>query len=54
MGLFVCRVIVLDKGEIKEFDTPQNLLNIPTSIFAGMAIDSGIKGGGGVTGADVD
>jgi hypothetical protein len=39
---FYYRVLVLDKGEIKEFDTPQNLLNDSNSIFAGMAKDAGL------------
>ena len=36
------RVMVLDKGTIAEFDTPQNLLNNPDSIFYAMAKDAGI------------
>jgi len=36
------RVIVLDKGEIREFDTPENLLRNKNSIFHGMAYDAGI------------
>uniref|UniRef100_A0A914CDE4 Multidrug resistance-associated protein 1 n=1 Tax=Acrobeloides nanus TaxID=290746 RepID=A0A914CDE4_9BILA len=34
------RVLVLDKGEIIEFDSPQNLLADKTSIFAAMAADA--------------
>ncbi|KAL0267499.1 UNVERIFIED_CONTAM: hypothetical protein PYX00_009752 [Menopon gallinae] len=34
------RVIVLDKGLIAEFDTPQKLLSQPKSIFYGMAKDA--------------
>ncbi|KAL3102262.1 hypothetical protein niasHS_003671 [Heterodera schachtii] len=36
------RVIVLHRGRIQEFDTPQNLLALPNSIFASMASDAGI------------
>lgn len=36
------RVIVLDKGQIVEFDTPNNLLQDKNSIFYGMAKDAGI------------
>ena len=34
------RVLVLDKGEIIEFASPQNLLADKTSIFAAMAADA--------------
>lgn len=36
------KVVVLDKGEIAEFDTPDNLLNNPDTIFYSMAKNSGI------------
>lgn len=36
------RVIVLDKGLIKEFETPENLLKDKNSIFYGMAKDAGL------------
>jgi ATP-binding cassette subfamily C (CFTR/MRP) protein 1 len=36
------RVIVLDAGKIKEFDTPEALLADKKSIFFGMAKDAGL------------
>ncbi|XP_064621093.1 multidrug resistance-associated protein 1-like [Lineus longissimus] len=36
------RILVLDKGEIKEFDTPSALLHNSKSIFHGMARDAGL------------
>lgn len=36
------RVIVLDKGQIVEFDTPANLLANPSTIFYGMCKDAGL------------
>ncbi|XP_018568578.1 multidrug resistance-associated protein 1 isoform X9 [Anoplophora glabripennis] len=36
------RVIVLDKGQIVEFDTPANLLANPNTIFHGMCRDAGL------------
>ncbi|XP_046664349.1 multidrug resistance-associated protein 1-like isoform X2 [Homalodisca vitripennis] len=36
------RVIVLDEGKVKEFDSPSNLLKRPTSIFHGMAKHAGL------------
>jgi ATP-binding cassette subfamily C (CFTR/MRP) protein 1 len=38
------RIAVLDGGEIKEFDSPQNLLKNEESIFFRMAIDAGLVG----------
>eukprot|EP00038_Savillea_parva_P030625 m.79033 g.79033 ORF g.79033 m.79033 type:complete len:1540 (+) comp9265_c0_seq4:864-5483(+) len=42
------RVMVLDKGSIAEFDTPDNLLAKPDSIFYGMAQSAGIIDNKGV------
>ncbi|XP_074648822.1 multidrug resistance-associated protein 1-like isoform X2 [Tubulanus polymorphus] len=36
------KVMVLDKGRIKEFDEPKNLLNDKRTIFYGMARDAGL------------
>ncbi|XP_021961754.1 multidrug resistance-associated protein 1 isoform X2 [Folsomia candida] len=36
------RVMVLDKGEIREFDSPENLLSNKNSIFSGMVKDAGL------------
>ncbi|XP_046664343.1 multidrug resistance-associated protein 1-like [Homalodisca vitripennis] len=36
------RVIVLERGTLKEFDSPTNLLKRPASIFYGMAKDAGL------------
>lgn len=40
-SLFVYRVLVLDKGQIAEFDTPANLI-AQKGIFHGMAKDAGL------------
>jgi len=34
--------MVLDKGTVREFDTPSNLLRDKNSIFYGMAKDAGV------------
>ncbi|CAG7730840.1 unnamed protein product [Allacma fusca] len=36
------RIMVLDKGEISEFDSPDNLLKDKNTIFWGMAKDAGL------------
>lgn len=36
------KVIVLDKGQISEFDSPENLLNNPQSAFYSMAKDANL------------
>jgi ATP-binding cassette subfamily C (CFTR/MRP) protein 1 len=38
------RVLVLDRGEIREFDSPSNLLKNKQSIFYSMAKDAGLAG----------
>lgn len=40
--LFHFRVLVLDKGEIREFESPENLLKDKKSIFYSMAKDAGL------------
>ncbi|KAG0223167.1 hypothetical protein BGW42_006079 [Actinomortierella wolfii] len=35
------RILVLDHGEVKEFDTPANLLNNPDSVFSSMVDETG-------------
>ena len=35
--------MVLDKGQIIEFDTPQVLLANKSSVFYSLAIDAGVK-----------
>lgn len=37
------RIIVLDKGHIVEFDSPQNLLSNPNSVFSTMHKDAGLS-----------
>ena len=36
------RVMVLDAGKVREFDTPESLLRNKKSIFYGMAKDAGL------------
>ena len=36
------RIMVLDKGQICEFDTPQNLLGLESSMLYSMAKDAGL------------
>ena len=38
------RVMVLDAGKIKEFETPEVLMNNRKSVFYGMAKDAGLVG----------
>ena len=40
--LLTCRVLVLDQGEIKEFDSPETLMADKESMFASLAKDAGI------------
>lgn len=40
--LFICRVMVLEAGLVKEFDKPQKLLDDPNSLFYSMAVDANI------------
>eukprot|EP01121_Diplochlamys_sp_Union-15-3_P018939 TRINITY_DN7011_c0_g1_i1.p1 TRINITY_DN7011_c0_g1~~TRINITY_DN7011_c0_g1_i1.p1 ORF type:complete len:625 (+),score=107.71 TRINITY_DN7011_c0_g1_i1:214-1875(+) len=37
------RVLVLDKGKVAEFDTPQNLLKDPNSIYSSLVAKSDVK-----------
>ena len=36
------KIMVLDKGLLVEYDTPNNLLDDDKSIFHGMALDAGL------------
>lgn len=38
------KVLVLDKGEVAEFESPRSLLDNRNSIFYGMAKDAGLVG----------
>jgi ABC-type multidrug transport system fused ATPase/permease subunit len=37
------RIIVLNKGKIEEFDTPENLLKKENGLFFNLAKDSGLE-----------
>ena len=39
--LFICRIMVLSEGQIIEFDTPSNLLELK-GVFYNMAKDSNL------------
>ena len=36
------KVLVLEKGLVTEFDTPENLVHDPGSMFRGMVKDAGL------------
>ena len=36
------RILVMDAGKVKEFDSPTTLLADPSTIFHGMAADAGL------------
>ena len=36
------KILVLDAGRVKEFDSPQSLLDDATSVFYSMAKDAGL------------
>ena len=36
------KILVLDKGQVAEYDTPSNLLANPEGLFYGMAFSAGI------------
>jgi ABC-type multidrug transport system fused ATPase/permease subunit len=42
MIFFFYRVLVLDKGLVREYDSPDNLLKNKSSIFYGMAKDANL------------
>ena len=37
------RIMVMDGGELAEFDTPQRLMRIPGGTFAALAADAGVQ-----------
>ena len=39
----IYRILVLDKGEIREFDRPNNLLGDQSYLFYNMAKDAGLS-----------
>jgi len=39
---YIYRILVLETGNISEFDTPASLLNDNHSVFYGMAKDAGL------------
>ena len=41
-NLYIFRVMVLDAGQIKEYDTPKTLLEDKKTIFHSMARDAGL------------
>ena len=36
------RILVLDKGQVAEYDTPENLLSTKAGIFYTMAVNAGL------------
>ncbi len=36
------KILVLDAGKVREFDSPENLLDDPHSMFYSMAKDAGL------------
>ena len=41
MSFWLCRVLVMDAGRIREFDSPANLIEQPDSLFYKLARDAG-------------
>ena len=42
LSFLFCRIMVLDEGEIREFDTPDRLLQNTEGLFYQLAQDAGI------------
>ena len=42
LDICICRILVLDKGKVMEFDSPGNLMDNPASLFHNMAKQAGI------------